>query len=137
MENVLNLFLLRGLPGAGKSALAAVLSEAGKYPVCSVDDYFTDASTGVYHFKFDENHLAYQSCIDRTETSMRSKCTKIFIANTFTMDWELAPYFKLAAKHNYQLFVMTVEKYHQGVNSHDVSDAQLQRMAEKYKVKLF
>ncbi len=137
MENVLNIFLLRGLPGAGKSSLAAILSEAAQYPVFSVDDYFTDASNGEYNFKFDENHLAYQSCIDRTEMSMQSKCSKIFIANTFTMDWEIAPYFKLAATYNYQLFVMTVEKHHEAKNCHGVSDEQLERMAEKYKVKLF
>jgi predicted AAA+ superfamily ATPase len=34
------LILLRGLPGAGKSTLAKLLSENGKYPVFSIDDYF-------------------------------------------------------------------------------------------------
>ncbi len=137
MDTILSLFLLRGLPGAGKSTLAKVLSEHEKYPVYSVDDYFTDVSNGAYNFRFDENHLAYQSCIDKTETSMQSKCTKIFIANTFTIDWEMAPYFKLAAAYNYKIFVLTVENYHGGINSHDVSSEQLQKMAEKYKVKLF
>ncbi|MFM9005746.1 MAG: AAA family ATPase, partial [Flavobacteriales bacterium] len=36
------LILLRGLPGSGKTTLAKVLSEEGKYPLFSIDDYFTD-----------------------------------------------------------------------------------------------
>jgi predicted kinase len=133
----LNLFLLRGLPGSGKSTIAKVLSESGKYPVYSVDDYFTDSKSGVYHFKFDENYLAYKFCESNTETSMQDNVAKIFIANTFTLDWEIAPYFKLAAKYNYKIFVLTVENYHGHKNSHEVSQVQIEKMAEKYKVKLF
>ena len=51
-----SLIILRGLPGSGKSTLAKLLSEDGKYPVFSVDDYFTNEN-GVYHFKFDEKYL--------------------------------------------------------------------------------
>ena len=42
-NNHKSLILLRGLPGSGKSSLAFTLSENGKYPVFSVDDYFTNA----------------------------------------------------------------------------------------------
>jgi predicted kinase len=131
------LFLLRGLPGSGKSTIAKVLSESGKYPVFSVDDYFTNQTTDTYHFKFDENHLAYKQCEQNTENSMLAQLSKIFIANTFTLDWEIEPYFKLAAKYGYSIFVLTVENYHGGSNKHDVSAEQVRKMAEKYKVKLF
>ena len=67
---------------------------------------------------------------------MVNKLSKIIIHNTFTMDWELEPYFKLASQYNYAMFVVTVENYHQSGNAHEVSDEQLQKMAEKYKVKL-
>ncbi len=132
-----SVILLRGLPGSGKSELAMVLSENSKYPVYSVDDYFTDMHSGVYAFKFDENHLAYKQCEHNTESSMKLNSPKIFVANTFTMDWEIEPYFKLASKYNYKIFVLTVENYHGGINTHDVSSEQIQKMAEKYKVKLF
>jgi hypothetical protein len=59
------------------------------------------------------------------------------VHNTFTTEWELEPYFKLASSYNYLLFVVTVENYHEQKNVHEVSDEQLQKMAEKYKVKLF
>jgi predicted kinase len=128
------LILLRGLPGAGKSTLAMSLAE-GKYPVLSVDDYFT--RNGKYEFKFEENHLAYKSCEERTIEQMKIGTEKIFVDNTFTLDWEMEPYFKAASENNYRIHVLTVENYHGGKNTHEVSDDQIKKMAEKYKVKLY
>lgn len=134
---MLSLFLLRGLPGSGKSSLANELSEDGKYPVFSVDDYFTDIITKNYNFEFDKNYLAYQQCVENTKKSMQVNCTKIFIHNTFTLEWELEPYFKLATEFNYKVFVVTVENRHGNKNVHSIDDEQLQKMASKYKVVLF
>ncbi len=131
-----SLILLRGLPGSGKSTLARVLSENNKYPVLSIDSYFTNAQSGEYQFKFDENYLAYQQCEEQTKASMLKACEKIFVDNTFTLEWELEPYFKLAAEFDYSLFVVTVENYHGQHNIHGVSEEQLLKMAAKYKVKL-
>ena len=132
-----NLILLRGLPGAGKSSLANVLSEYGKYPVFAIDDYFTNKITGEYQFNFAENYLAYKQCESFCMQALAQGIIKVFIDNTFTLDWELTPYFKLAAQFDYALYVITVEKYHNNKNVHDISQEQLVKMAEKYKVKLF
>lgn len=132
-----SLILLRGLPGSGKTTLAKILSENNTYPVFSVDDYFTNEITGEYIFNFQNNHLAYKQCEELSLDSMKQNITKIIVHNTFTMDWELEPYFKLATEFNYNLFIVTVENYHKNKNTHGVSDEQLQKMAEKYRVKLF
>lgn len=131
------LILLRGLPGSGKSTLAAVLSEQGRYPVFSVDDYFTDPLTGSYHFEFKDNHLAYKQCEAQTKAAMQQGMPKIILHNTFTIAWELETYFKLAAQFGYTVFVCTVENYHGHGNVHRIPDEQIAKMAEKYKVKLF
>ncbi len=131
-----SLILLRGLPGSGKSTLAKVLSEGGKYPVLSIDDYFTNAETGEYKFEFDKNHLAYKSCEERTKVFMEKGAEKIFLDNTFTLEWEMEPYFKMAATFDYRVFVVTVENRHGSENTHDISKEQLKKMAEKYKVVL-
>lgn len=128
-----SLIILRGLPGAGKSTLAKVLGD-DKWPVFSIDDYFTDPDTGNYSFRFEENHLAYKRCQEQTELAMKNATEKIFIHNTFTLDWEIAPYFKLAAQYNYRVFVATVENRHKGKNMHHIGDEQIKKMAEKYKV---
>ncbi|MEW6467560.1 MAG: ATP-binding protein [Bacteroidota bacterium] len=131
------LILLRGLPGSGKTTLAKTLSENGRYPVLSVDDYFTDADSGEYKFEFDKNHLAYKQCQERTREAMSREEEKIFLDNTFTMDWEMEPYFKLAAEFAYRVHVLTVENYHGGKNAHGIPDEHIRKMAGKYRVKLY
>lgn len=131
-----SLILLRGLPGSGKSTLAKVLSENGKYPVYSIDSYFTNFSTGEYKFNHRENHIAYNSCERHVQSKMESGCSKIIVDNTFTMEWEIEPYFKLAAHYKYRVFVVTVENRHGGKSIHNIPRAQMEKMAEKYKVKL-
>lgn len=130
------LILLRGLPGSGKSTLASLLNEKGKYPVLSIDSYFTNSVTGEYTFEFTNNHLAYKNCQDQTRFNMEKGCEKIFVDNTFTLEWEMKPYFKLAAEYDYALFVITVENHHGNNNTHGISREQLEKMALKYKVKL-
>ena len=129
--------LLRGLPGSGKTSFAKLISEQGKYPIFSVDDFFTDEMTGEYQFDFQQNYLAYQQCELKCQNSAEMGTPKIIIHNTFTMDWEMEPYFKIASAFNYSIFVMTVENYHASKNIHEVSDEQVLKMAQKYKVKLF
>lgn len=130
------LILLRGLPGSGKTTLATILSENGKYPVFSVDDYFT-TSKGEYDFKFEQNHLAYKQCEDNTANAMKNGISKIFLDNAFTLEWEMEPYFKLASEFKYNVHVVTVENRHGGKNIHAISEGQIQKMAQKYKVVLF
>ncbi len=132
-----SLILLRGLPGSGKTTLAKLLSENGKHPIFSVDDYFTNTITGAYDFKFNENYLAYKQCETKCEHAMLVGIEKIILHNTFTIAWEIETYFKLAKSHNYSVFVVTVENYHSTKNTHCISDEQIEKMAQKYKVKLF
>ncbi|HEY1039007.1 MAG TPA: ATP-binding protein, partial [Bacteroidia bacterium] len=39
-----------------------------------------------------------------------------------------------AKEFKYKIFVLTVENRHNGKNTHNVSDEQVKKMAEKYKV---
>jgi predicted kinase len=130
-----HLIIIRGLPGAGKTTLANLLAE-NKYPVFSIDDYFSNSETGAYHFEFSKNHLAYKACEQSVEQAMQSHAIKIFVHNVFSYKWEMEPYFALAQKYNYTVHVITVENYHGNKNTHQISDEQIQKMAEKFKVKL-
>lgn len=137
MENKSNhsIILIRGLPGSGKSTLAELLAENGKYPVFSVDQYFTDKN-GNYSFNHLKNHLAYDECKKNVLKEIKNKTEKIFVDNTFTLEWEMEPYFKMAEENNYRIFVFTMENYHSGTNFHGITDEQLRKMREKYKIKL-
>ena len=114
--------------------MAEVLANASDI-VLSIDDYFTN-ETGEYQFDFANNHLAYKHCQTQCEKAMLKAVPKIFVANVFSMDWEIQPYFDLAKTYAYRVHVATVEHYHSGHNQHDVSDEQLSKMAEKFKVVL-
>ena len=135
MKNAL--ILLRGVPGSGKSTLAALLSERGKYPVFCIDDYFTNPVSGEYKFDYSQNHLAYANCQRLTEEAMHAAKEKIFVDNTFVFEWEIEPYFVLAKKFNYTVFSIVVENNHTNSNIHNISQEDVQKMAAKFKVKLF
>jgi len=131
-----DLVILRGLPGSGKSTLAGLLSEGGKYSTFSVDDFFTDSSTGEYRFDYSRNHLAYKECLEKTRAAMDQGADRILIHNTFTMEWEITPYFDLAKAFGYRVFVCTVEKWHNGDNTHQITEEQIRKMKEKFEVRL-
>jgi predicted kinase len=132
-----SLIILRGLPGSGKSTLATILAENNKYPVFSIDDFFTDPTTGKYTFEFEKNHLAYKACEEKTLECMKNNTEKIFLHNVFSLEWEIEPYFKMAAENNYSVYVVTVENRHGNKNIHEIGDEQIEKMAAKYQVKLY
>lgn len=145
------LYLLRGLPGSGKSFTANLLSENGKYPVLSADMFFEDEE-GNYNWdasKIKEAHAWCKNEVERfmdefsipyiTECGLNSwlnPAVKIFVANTFTQDWEMDDYFSLAEKYGYDVVSLIVENRHGGVSVHDVPPATIEKMKERFSIKL-
>ena len=84
-----SLIILRGLPGSGKSTLAKLLSENDKWPVYSIDSYFTNPETNNYKFEFDKNHLAYKNCEELTELAMKKRIEKIILYNKMAQKYKI------------------------------------------------
>ena len=126
------LFLLRGLPGSGKSTLAEHLSNT----VFDADDWFTNPETGEYVFKPEELSEAHQNCQARTKQAMFMGCENIAVANTFTTEKELQPYYDLAGEFGYMVTTVIVENRHGGVSVHNVPRESLVRMYNRFSVKL-
>ena len=128
------LILARGVSGSGKTTLAESLAYKLGMPVYSADDYFMIDG----EYKFDGSKLkdAHATCQNRTEVGMRVGFEKIFVANTFTREWEMKAYYDLAEKYGYRVYSIIVENRHDGVNEHGVPDEAVQGMRDRFEVKL-
>jgi predicted kinase len=121
-----SLIILRGLPSAGKSALAEVLEIKA---ICCADDYFTH--DGKYLWNSAKIGIAHEWCQRKCRRFMKKQIERIVVTNTFTSEKELQPYIDLARQFNYKLFSCVVEKRHNGTNSHNVPEATLEKMRNR------
>ena len=129
------LYIVRGIPGAGKSTFAK--SIGGVH--IEADQFFM--MNGKYNFDITKIKLAHKYCQNQTEAWMKTDGTqvnndKIVVSNTFTQEWEMEPYFKLAEKYGYRTFSLIVENRHGGVNEHGVPEDKLELMKNRFEVKL-
>lgn len=61
---------------------------------------------------------------------------KIVVSNTFTQEWEMEPYFKLAKEYGYTVFSIVVENRHGGTNVHNVPEDKIEQMKKRFSIKL-
>jgi predicted kinase len=128
MEKVL--IIVRGIPGCGKSTFAKLLG--GK--VFTADDYFM--VDGVYSWNPEKIGAAHSWCQSECERYMKYELSPAIVANTSTTEKELKPYYDLAEKYGYKVFSVIVENRHNGVNEHNVPEEALQKMIERFTIKL-
>ena len=133
MEKVL--YLLRGLPGSGKSTLAKNLGAL----FFEADMYFLEGN----EYKFNPLKLkdAHAWCQNQVRISMKNANggmtpTRIAVANTFTQEWEMDGYYKLAEEFGFTVFSIIVENRHGGVNQHNVPEDKLELMKNRFEIKL-
>jgi predicted kinase len=129
------IYLLRGLPGAGKSTLAKSLG--GLH--LEADMYFM--KDGEYHFDVTRLRDAHAWCQNEVNTAMILNHTtgeneRIIVSNTFTQEWEMDAYYKMANQWNYKVFSLIVENRHGGVNEHGVPTDKLEIMKDRFELKL-
>lgn len=128
------LFILRAIPGAGKSTLAkSLVSTGGKH--YEADMYFYD-DEGNYNFSFEGLHKAHLWCQESVEKAMQHEISRVVVSNTSTTEKELKPYMELAERYGYMVHSLIVENRHGGVNSHNVPDEVLDKMENRFSVKL-
>jgi len=128
------LFLLRGLPGSGKSTLAKSLMNAQTGHV-EADMFFM--KNGEYKFDGAKLKDAHEWCRKEAEDFMGPYgFDTVIVSNTFTQEWEMKPYYELAEKYGYVVFSLVVENRHGGVNEHGVPEEALERMENRFELKL-
>ena len=127
------LFIVRGLPGSGKSTFAKSLGSVH----FESDMYFMEGNE--YKFDITKIKKAHEWCQNQVEISMKNGNigdSRIAVSNTFTQEWEMKPYVELAEKYGYTVFTIIVENRHGGVNTHNVPEETLNAMLNRFETKL-
>lgn len=136
------LYIIRGLPGSGKSTLGEKLACKTKSKThngrewnpdvvhsYAADDWFTDKN-GNYNFDPMELPQAHEDCQARVMGAMMSEVENIAVCNTFTQAWEAAPYAKLCKMHGYTAVV--IECQSQFGNIHGCPQEKINEMADRW-----
>lgn len=137
-EYIGDLILLRGIPGSGKTTLGnAILftNQSNTQDVLSADNFFINEK-GEYIFDFTKLKEAHNDCQVKCAERMRNQFSKIVVANTFTQEWEMEPYFIMAERYNYRIHTVIVENRHGNKNIHNVPEEKIEQMIKRFDVKL-
>ena len=133
------MYLLRGLPGSGKSTLAKTLRKAHHNIMWYEADMFWYTEVGEDKTKYDfdpsrlhETNKWYQ---DKVGFTMHHGLP-VIVSNTFTTEKELKPYYELADEYGYMVISLVVENRHGGKNIHDVPEEVLDKMGNRFNLKL-
>lgn len=138
-EELRSLFLVRGLPGAGKTSLAYLLEgmvDQYRYNCTCVaaDDYFS--KHGGYDFDVSKLGAAHRHCEEIAGLAMSNNVNVVIVHNTFTTEKEMKPYKEMANKYNYKTIQIIVENTHGNSSVHNVPEETMQRMKDRFKVTL-
>ena len=127
------LVIVRGIPGSGKSTLAEIIARGGvRY---EADMYHYD-DEGNYNFSFDNLHKSHLWCQDHVRTAMVMGVSPVVVSNTSTTVKEMKPYMELAEEFGYRVHTVIVENRHGGKNVHNVPGDVLDKMEDRFSVKL-
>jgi hypothetical protein len=128
------LYLIRGVPGAGKSTFANRLLINGVVEhVFEADDYFVDRDT--YKFKAENLGRAHELCQFNTRT-MLNRGHSVAVSNTSVSEWEVGIYETIAVECNAGFVSIIVENRHGNSSIHGVPDEKVEQMKKKFSVKL-
>ena len=118
-----HLYLIRGLPGSGKTTLALLMRNRFGGEVVEADHWFME--NGKYKFNPSALPKAHSMCKLRTEHALRNG-HNVFVANTFTTLSELAPYFELASELGIKAVVIETKGNYGSV--HNVPQETIEKM---------
>ena len=136
-------FLMRGLPGSGKSFLMNAIIEvynASKPVICSADQYFYDEN-GIYRWDALRLKDAHEFCQTTFKNALKEGKKMVIVDNTNVTAWEMRQYFIPASKASYTYRVIVVEPKTPWrfdpvqlslKNSHDVSSEVLEKKVKSY-----
>jgi predicted kinase len=120
------LYLIRGLPGSGKTTLATMFHNMYGYQVHEADDFFTD-DEGVYHYDSKWIRKAHNACFVKIGQYMsKHPHSAIVVCNTFVTEFDMQAYFALAKHYKWTIQVILTQGHFKSI--HNVPDYVIERM---------
>lgn len=120
----MKLYIIRGLPGSGKSTYAKKIGcfhvEADMFHVCN----------GKYQFDPKNVKAAHEWCQFMVRIAM-TKGIDVVVSNTSTKKWEVEEYLKFAKEFNYDVEIIALVSKNYG-NIHNVPEDVLSNMKDRW-----
>lgn len=127
---VQTLYLIRGVPGSGKTTLGLKLLAQGLATShFEADMYFTDDS-GRYSYDKTRVGLAHEWCRQQTLEAIQ-RGESVVVCNTFSQPHELTPYLDMAGHYGINLVIIRADGSYSNV--HDVPEDIVASMRLKFK----
>jgi uridine kinase len=133
-KNKPTLYLIRGVPGSGKSTFAWKLLRGRLVDrIFEADEYFVQ--NGVYQFDPTLLEQAHQQCKRNTWLALYEGMS-VAVSNTSCAEWEVESYQTIARETEANFVSLISENRHEGKNIHGCPDAKVEQMKQKFSVRL-
>lgn len=135
-----DVYVLRGVPGCGKSTLAETLiriadAASKTTKVCSADQFWID-DDGEYKFDMRRLREAHEWCREQYSQALADGVEFIIVDNTNTQLKEMQHYLEEGRGAGYRVTTLIVENRHEGESTHNVPKFRLEVMRNRFEVEL-
>lgn len=127
------LYIIRGLPGSGKSTFAKNLFQKGVVEAYYEADMFMLNENFEYKFRPEKLDYCHTMCQIQVRNSMIMGLS-VAVSNTTTTEKEMQPYLDLAEQYGYTVVSIVVENRHGNKSVHDVPLDKIEQMRNRFSI---
>jgi len=123
------LYLIRGIPGSGKTTLAEEMLNSGMIDHATEADKFMVDDNLNYKFDPEKLKLCHKLCQQDAEGFLEMGCN-VAVSNTFTRKWEMQAYLDMAEKHGVKIAIIVCQGEYE--NTHGVPQSVVKKMKNRF-----